>query len=165
MCQCGQVRGPVSLHSLHRRPASLCLFFLPSSLVFNTAFPLSRSHLGMFIRLSARFRPDAGPSQVSPKCKYTNTDGNVGDRKKKKKKKEKKGPRRHTHLKDTREKYCTDDVFIQFLIRKPQKCPASFARLRASPMSDTSLVGAPTTLQVLKQNNHCAIPNKRPQKQ
>lgn len=84
---------------------------------------------------------------------------------KRKKKKEKKGPRRHTHLNDTREKYCTDDVFIQFLIRKPQKCPASFARLRASPMSDTSLVGAPTTLQVLKQNNHCAIPNKRPQKQ
>ena len=88
-----------------------------------------------------------------------------GRQKKEKKKKEKKGPWRHTHLKDTCEKYCTDDVFIQFLIRKPQKCPASFARLRASPMSDTSLVGAPTTLQVLKQNNHCAIPNKRPQKQ
>jgi len=43
VCQCGQVRGPVSLHFL-QRPGCLGLLSLSSSLVFNIVF-LSLGHI------------------------------------------------------------------------------------------------------------------------
>lgn len=160
-------QGP-RLSPLSPPASSFSLPFLPLVLPCfqHSLFPLSRSHLGMFIRLSARFCPDAVALPRFLPNANIQTQMEMWET-------EKRGEgtaETHafknvdTHLGTHTEILC-DDIFIQFLIRKLQKCPAWFARSRASPMSDASLVGAPTTLQVLKQNNHCAIPNKRPQKQ